>query len=147
MHAIELLLDDHDQVAVLFDRVRAEDDGLSLFKKIKAMLEAHKYVEETLFYPRLLDEGDDELKSAVGTAIENHRSIKESLDELAETAGDAERFGPALKVVMEDVEQYADDEEERLFPLVEDQFDEELLEQLGQEMEEEKARFQAGATV
>lgn len=146
MHAIELLLDDHQRVSGLFDRVRAEEehgDASALFAEIKAAIASHKHIEETLFYPRVADSGTDELKAAVSSAIDNHRSIDASLVELAEAAGDEDRFDPSLKVVMEDVELYADEEEERLFPLVEDQFDEEMLEKLGEEMAAEKARFQA----
>lgn len=143
MHALELLLDDHAQVAVLFDRVRAHEDAPSLFDEIRAAIESHKHIEETLFYPRLIDSGDEELRAAVTSAIDNHRSINDSLNELSESADDVERFAPGLKVVMEDVELYADEEEERLFPLVEDQFDEDMLERLGEEMAAEKARFQA----
>ncbi len=143
MHALELLLDDHDQVAVLFDRVRAHEAGTSLFAEIKAAIAAHKYIEETLFYPKISATGSDELRAAVTTAIEHHRSINDSLIELTESEDNADGFGPGLKVIMEDVELYADEEEERLFPLVEDQFDEQMLEKLGEEMAAEKARFQA----
>jgi len=145
MHAIELLLDDHETVAGLFDRVRANKGNadLSLFQKIRAAIEVHKHIEETLFYPKLADAGDDELKEIVDTAIENHRQVNLDLDELGELADSDERFVPRLKIMMEDVEQHAEEEEERLFPLVENQFDEEALEELGAKMEEERTKYQA----
>ena len=43
--------------------------------------------------------------------------------------------------MMEDVEQHVVTEEEKLFPLVEEQFDEAELEKLGDEMKAAKARF------
>ena len=55
--------------------------------------------------------------------------------------GERERFAPRLKVMMEDVEQHVVTEEEKLFPLVEEQFDEAELEKLGDEMKAAKARF------
>jgi len=141
MHAIELLLDDHESVAGLFDEVRASDDSYPFFEKIKAVLESHKHVEETLFYPRLMDKGNDELKTVVSTAIEENRQVNDYLNELEQMTGERERFAPRLKVMMEDVEQHVVTEEEKLFPLVEEQFDEAELEKLGDEMKAAKARF------
>jgi hemerythrin superfamily protein len=145
MHAIELLLDDHEQVASLFDRVRANHGTAdhSLFEKIKAAIEVHKHIEETLFYPRLADEGDEELKKAVDMAIEEHRQVNLYLKELSELGDNDERFAPRLKMIMEDVEHHVEEEEEWMFPLVENQFDEYVLEKLGAEMEAEKTRYQA----
>lgn len=145
MHAIELLLDDHETVAGLFDRVRANEGNadISLFERIKAAIEVHKHIEETLFYPRLVDEGDDELKQFIDTAMADHLQVNRSLDELSELSDNDERFAPRLKMVMEDIEHHVEEEEERLFPLVENQFDEDVLEELGAEMEEERTKFQA----
>jgi hemerythrin-like domain-containing protein len=145
MHAIELLLDDHEIVAGLFDRVRANQGvaDSSLFEKIKAAIEVHKHIEETLFYPRLADEGDETLKKIVDTAVEEHRQVNLYLKELSELSDRDERFAPRLKMVMEDVEHHVEEEEERMFPLVENQFDEDALEKLGAQMEAEKTRYQA----
>ena len=143
MHAIELLLDDHEKVAGLFDRARGNEGAdVSLFEKIKAAIDIHKHIEETLFYPKLMNEGDDELKKAVNTALEENRQVDLYLDELSGLAGNGEKFVPKLKVVMEDVEQHVENEEEKMFPLVEDQFSEDVLERLGSEMEAEKAKYQ-----
>lgn len=147
MHAIELLLDDHEYVTGLFDRVRAGDDGISLFSKIKRAIDLHRHIEETLFFPKLIDEGDDELRNVVETALEDHRQVKASIDELDGIARDAERFRPRLRIVMEDVERLAEEEEERLFALAEEQLDEEALEKLGDDMSRERARFLTASNV
>lgn len=147
MHAIELLLDDHEYVTGLFNRVRAGDEGTSLFSKIKRALDIHRHTEETLFFPKLIDEGDDELRNVVETAIEDHRQVKASIDALDAISSDTERFQPRLRIVMEDVERLAEEEEERLFALVEQQFDDEALEQLGDDMSKEREKFLSATNV
>jgi len=142
MHAIELLLDDHESFVGLFDRVRSGPDGVSLFAQIKAAIELHKHLEEDLFFPKLIDEGDAELKDVVHAAIDEYQQISSELAELEGLTGDREQFMPKLNVVMEDVQTQAEEEELRLFPLVEQQFDDDTLEQLGSAMEAEKARWQ-----
>ena len=46
---------------------------------------------------------------------------------------------------MEDVEHHVEEEEEEMFTLVEDQIDPAVLEELGEEMEEEKRSFAKSA--
>lgn len=47
---------------------------------------------------------------------------------------------------MEDVEHHVEEEEDEMFPLVESQFDKEVLEELGAEMEAEKSKFQKSSS-
>ena len=63
------------------------------------------------------------------------------LRELANLADDSEKFDPKLKVLMEDVEHHVQEEEGEMFPLVEEQFDDQVLSELGVELEAEKATF------
>ena len=144
MNAIELLKADHDKVEELFEQAKANEDGdnAELFKKIKEELDVHTHIEETIFYPRLVEEGDEDLKSIVLEGIEEHRQVKMFLRELDGMKGDSEKFDPKLKVLMEDVEHHVEEEESEMFPMVEEQFDEAVLEDLGTEMKEEKTKFQ-----
>lgn len=143
MNAIELLKADHEKVAELFEQFKANEDGdnKALFEKINAELETHTHIEETIFYPKLKEEGDEDLQKIVLEGIEEHRQVKMFLKELASLSDDSEKFNPKLKVVVEDVEHHVEEEEGEMFPLVEDQFSEDVLEELGSEMEEEKASF------
>jgi iron-sulfur cluster repair protein YtfE (RIC family) len=143
MNAIELLKEDHDKVDKLFQKVKATPDGdhKDLFEQIKAELDVHTHIEETIFYPKLKEEGDDELKDIVLEGIEEHRQAKMFLKELAALSDDSEKFDPKLKVLMEDIEHHVVEEEGEMFKLVEDQFDASVLEELGAEMEAEKAKF------
>ena len=64
------------------------------------------------------------------------------LKELAALSDASEKFEPKLKVLIEDVEHHVEEEESEMFPLVEAQFDADVLDELGSEMEAEKKAFQ-----
>jgi iron-sulfur cluster repair protein YtfE (RIC family) len=143
MNAIELLKEDHDRVDKLFQTVKADEDAdhRDTFEKIKAELEAHTHIEETIFYPKLKEEGDEELKKITLEGVEEHHQAKMFLRELSSLVGDSEKFQPKLKVLMEDISHHVQEEEGQMFPMVQEQFDEDTLQMLGDEMEKEKKNF------
>jgi hemerythrin superfamily protein len=145
MNAIDLLKEDHDRVEALFEQVKANEDGdnTDVFKQIKAELDVHAHIEETIFYPRLIEEGDEELKDIVKEGIEEHRQVKMFLRELENLVDESDKFKPKIQVLMEDVEHHVQEEEGEMFSMVQDQFDESALEEMGAEMEEEKQNFQS----
>ena len=141
-NAVELLKTDHDKVEKLFEQVKANEDGnnAATFKKIKEELDVHAHIEEMIFYPHLLEKGDKELKKIVREGVEEHRQVKMFLAELDTLSGDATKFKAKLKVLMEDVEHHVEEEEDEMFPMVEDQIPEETLQRLGSLMEGEKVK-------
>jgi iron-sulfur cluster repair protein YtfE (RIC family) len=143
MNAIELLKEDHQKVSRLFQKVKAteESEHKELFEKIKAELDVHSHIEEVVFYPVLKEEGDEELKDITLEGIEEHHQAKIFLRELAGLADESEKFEPKLKVLMEDITHHVQEEEGKMFPMVEEQFDAARLEELGVKMEDEKAKF------
>lgn len=143
MNAIELLKEDHDRVDKLFQTVKADEDAdhRDTFEKIKAELEVHTHIEETIFYPKLKADGDEELKKITLEGFEEHHQAKMFLRELSSLVDDSEKFQPKLKVLMEDISHHVMEEEGQMFPMVKEQFDEFTLQELGKEMEKEKASF------
>lgn len=143
MNALELLKTDHQKVADLFAKAEAaaESQKPAIFEKINAELEVHAHIEETIFYPKLRSEGNEELVDIVNEGIEEHHQVKMFLRELSALSDGSEKFEPKLKVLQEDVEHHVEEEENEMFPLVKAQFDAEVLEELGSEMEAEKANF------
>ncbi len=141
MNAIELLKADHKKVADLFKQAEATEEGgkLQIFKQIKAELDVHTHIEETIFYPKLKEEGDKELVDIVLEGIEEHRQAKMFLQELDGLSEESEKFEPKLKVLQEDIEHHVEEEEDEMFPMVETQFDSSVLDELGAEMEAERA--------
>ena len=142
MNAIVLLKADHDKVDKLFQKVKATEysEHPAIFEQIKAELDVHTHIEETIFYPKMIAEGDEELQDIVKEGIEEHRQAKMFLRELANLAEDSDKFEPKLKVLMEDIEHHVQEEEGEMFKLVEKQFESSVLEELGAEMEAEKKK-------
>lgn len=143
MNAIELLKEDHKVVEELFTQVEAaeEEEYPALFEQIKKELDTHAHIEETIFYPKLDAEGSKELVDVEREGIEEHRQAKMFLKEISGLSDDSEKMEPKLKVLIEDIRHHVKEEEGEMFPLVEKEFEAEVLEELGAEMEAEKARF------
>ena len=143
MNAIELLKEDHDRVDKLFQKVKANEDAdhRDTFEQIKAELEVHTHIEETIFYPKVKEDGDEELKKIVLEGVEEHHQAKMFLRELSNLVEDSEKFQPKLKVLMEDIAHHVQEEEGQMFPMIEEQFDEYTLQMLGDEMDKEKKAF------
>ena len=143
MNALELLKDDHHVVSRLFEKVKADEDAdhRDTFEQIKAELEVHTHIEETIFYPKMKEDGDEELKKIVLEGIEEHHQAKMFLRELSNLVDDSEKFQPKLKVLMEDIEHHVMEEEGQMFPMIQEQFDEYTLQMLGSELVKEKKTF------
>jgi hemerythrin superfamily protein len=144
MDALELLKQDHQKVKELFEQAEeAEEDKEKeeIFNQIKKELETHAHIEESVFYPAM--EKHEELKDMVLESYEEHRQIKTLLREMDELVSAGEKFEPKLKVLMEKVEHHAEEEEEDMFPQVQELMDEADLEELGQELEAAKGKRKA----
>jgi iron-sulfur cluster repair protein YtfE (RIC family) len=144
MNALQLLKEDHDRVDGLFQKVKANEDGdnLQVAEQISLELQAHAHIEESIFYPALMENGDEELQKITREGIEEHREVHTLLGELAGRKEWNEELQAKLTVLMENVEHHVQEEEGEMFPLIRDQFDEELLADLAIEMQEEKGVFQ-----
>ena len=120
MNAIELLKEDHDKVDKLFQKVKANEDAdhRDTFEQIKAELEVHTHIEETIFYPKVKEDGDEELKKIVLEGVEEHHQAKMFLRELSNLVEDSEKFQPKLKVFMEDIAHHVKEEEGQMFPMI-----------------------------
>ena len=140
MDAIELLKKDHDEVRALFEQFRqageAEDmDRMKqLQKQIFSELETHTRIEEDIFYPAVKDTDDEELVENVDEGVQEHHVVKVLMREIEEVSGD-DTFQAKMKVLMENVEHHADEEEEEMFPDLRTRFDQARLDELGRELE------------
>jgi hemerythrin superfamily protein len=140
MDALELLKQDHQKVKELFKQGQQTEDKKQqkqIFKEIKAELETHARIEETIFYPAM--EEHDELKDMVLESLEEHRQMKTVLRELGKLSASSERFKPKFKVLMDDVKHHAEEEEEgKMFPKIRNLVKGDELRQLGEELEAAK---------
>jgi hemerythrin superfamily protein len=142
MDALELLKKDHQRVKQLFVQGQETEDKKrqkQIFKEIKAELEMHARIEETIFYPAM--EEHEELKDMVLESLEEHRQMKAILRELSRLSPSSEKFKPKFKVLRDDVEHHAEEEEEgKMFPKIAKLIDSTELEQLGEELEAAKQK-------
>ena len=147
MNAIELLKEDHSVVDGLFEEVEESDPGdhPRIFAQIKVELETHAHIEETIFYPSIQEDGDEELIELTSEALKEHSQMKVILGELGAVSTDPEKFEPLLTKLIEDVRHHVEEEEGEMFPSVEDQFEAETLETWGKQMQLEKEKFQSSA--
>jgi iron-sulfur cluster repair protein YtfE (RIC family) len=78
VNAIDLLKRDHEVVADLFEQVRnvPESKHSAIFTKIKAELDVHAHIEETVLYPRLKKDGTKKLADITSEGIEEHHQVK-----------------------------------------------------------------------
>jgi len=140
MDALELLKQDHQKVKELFKQGQQTEnrkEQKQIFKEIKSELETHARIEETIFYPAM--EEHEELKDMVLESLEEHKQMKTVLRELSRLSANSERFKPKFKVLKDNVEHHAVEEEEgKMFPKIRDLIDRNELEQLGQELEAAK---------
>ena len=140
MDALELLKTDHKTVKELFKKVETSKNDKQqkqLFEEIKMELETHTHIEETVFYPAVAKY--DELKDMVLESLEEHKQVKTLLREMDNLTEDSEKFEPKLKVLMENVEHHAEEEEvAKMFPKVRKLMDAGALDQLGDELEAAK---------
>lgn len=142
MNALELLKTDHKKVKQLFEKAEGnknEKQQKQIFEQIKAELETHAHIEETVFYPAIAK--NEELKDMVLESLEEHKQVKTLLREMENLAADSEKFDPKLKVLMENIEHHAVEEEEgKMFPKIRKLMNAAALEQLGQDLEAAKTK-------
>lgn len=143
MDALELLQQDHKTVKELLRTAKETEDSKrqrQLFRDIRTELETHARLEETIFYPAMAEH--EELKEMVLESIEEHKQVKTLLRDmgrLSPSKSSSEKFKAKLKVLNDNVEHHAEEEEEgKMFPQVRKLIDRAELEQLGEELENAK---------
>lgn len=140
MNAVELLKEQHREVAALFkrfDKARRKDEKEELFLDIAARLVSHDAIEREIFYPaceKIL--GEDE---ALLEGIAEHGLIEFSIFR-ADKARGAATFEYLVTVLKEMVEHHVEEEEEEILPEMERKAGAATLERLGEAMLE---RFEA----
>lgn len=148
MDALSLLTADHNRVRGLFTRFEtaheAEDTVTTVEAgtKILEELEVHAAIEEEVFYPGV-DGLGDEIHEVVTEGIEEHHVVKQLAQEIMALEPGDETWLAKMKVMIENVEHHAEEEEEELFPQVRKALDPAGLAELGERLERAKARLGA----
>jgi len=143
MDILDELKDDHKAVSDLFKEIEKTGETndayrRSIFREIRSKLELHTRIEETIFYPRL--EGHEETDDIVREAEEEHKIVKELLDELSAMHTVDEQWNAKLTVLQENVEHHVKEEEGELFKKAKKVLNKDEREVLGEKMIEMKAK-------
>ena len=145
MNAITMLKHQHREVEALFKQLHKARSGSArrtVFEKVADALAVHSAVEEKHFYPAVKERSTEEI---LLESLEEHLAIKRVIADLLRLDGDNETFAAKVKVLEDEVTHHVEEEEETLFPRVEQMFDDEALESLGDAMEDTQvALLQAG---
>ena len=117
VHAIQLLERQHREVEGLFERFFQADTNDAkerLFARLADHLAAHSMIEETIFYPEVLDGETEEI---LQNAVNEHREIKRILAELLDQEIDVD-FDAQMGDLQSEVEHHIEEEETQLFEML-----------------------------
>ena len=146
MDAFNLLKTDHKTVAGIMDKIedtteRAVKGREELFTQLKTELDIHAEIEEKILYPVL--EKAEETHDISLEAYEEHRIVKQLLNELAAEPKDAEEWTAKFKVLKENVEHHVEEEEGEMFKDARKVLSQEEIDELGARLEEAKGKQKA----
>ena len=146
MDALGLLKKDHDAIKKLLDDLdgtteRAVKTRQDLFGRLKFSLTVHEQMEETVLYPALKEHA--ETRDIVLEAYEEHDVVDKVLGDLEATPFDDDSWHAKLKVMSENLHHHIEEEEGEMFEQVRKVFDRDVLESLGEQMQEIKTQARA----
>jgi len=141
MNAFTLLKADHKKVAGILEKIDATTErGIKtreeLFGQLKAELDLHAHIEETILYPVL--EKADETHDITLEAFEEHRLMKQLLGELDSMDKGNEQWTARFTVLKENIEHHVEEEEDEMFKKARKVLSEAEAEDLGARLEAAK---------
>ena len=145
MDIYSLIKKDHQEVASLFRRLQAAE-GFSetaeqLFAQLREEIELHTYAEEQVLYSALQEaEGTQVLVEA---ALDDHKLVRELLDELAALRTDNEAWNEKLEVLEEHVQDHVEEEEGDIFDVTRQLFSAAQIAELAQRWQAAKQGYMA----
>ncbi len=148
MDAIALLIGDHNQVRGLFKRFTTAEEAKDaatmqqIAPKIFEALEVHTKIEEEIFYPAIRS-ASKEVKDVVAEGFEEHAVAKNLIAEVKAGKPDSDEWVAKMKVLIENVEHHAEEEEKEMLPPLRKSLGSEKLVQLAEKMEARKAELGA----
>jgi len=142
--AIAMLKADHQKVRKLFEEYDAAADRdirRSVANLVFVELETHAQLEKNIFYPAVNEE-TEEGPELVKEAMREHQIMKELIQALRDMPPDMKAFDAKFHELRRNVEHHLEEEESEMFPLAEEELEDEMQE-LRDEMQELKAQLLA----
>jgi hemerythrin-like domain-containing protein len=146
MEALALLKKDHDSIkkqlkALEATTPRAVKTRQELFGRLTFTLTVHEQMEETILYPALKQHA--EAKDIVLEAYEEHDVVDKVLSDLEATPFDDHSWHAKLKVMSENLHHHIEEEEREMFEQARQIFEGDVLESLGEQMQDIKKQARA----
>lgn len=143
MNAIALLKSDHQAVEKLFSQYEklsdaSADQKRNIIDQIIELMSIHAFLEEQYFYPVVKAELEAS-KHLVLESLEEHGMVKILLSDISNTSPDDERYDAKVKVLMDAVRHHVQEEEDEMFPQVNTALGRKRLEEIGDQLEENRA--------
>lgn len=135
---------EHDELRSLFEQInattdRAEKTRLQLLEKIEAALVPHAKWEETVFYPAFAERASHEQLLLYTSAMQEHRAVEQSvLPDLKACEPDSRQFAGSAKVMGEQIDHHATEEENEMFAVARQLFSKEELAEMDEQYEQWK---------
>lgn len=136
---------EHDALRSLFEQInattdRAEKTRLELLEKIEAALVPHAKWEETVFYPAFAERASHDQLLLYTSAMQEHRAVEQSvLPDLKACEPTSRQFAGSAKVMGEQIDHHAKEEERDLFAAMRQLFTAAELAELDEQYEQWKA--------
>lgn len=119
-NAVDQLILDHEKVRKLFKEYERAGDGHEkrrIAQDVFVELELHTKVEEEFFYPALRRRVEtEEMRKLLDESLEEHHVADTLIEELKAMSTTDHRYDAKFKVLQENVEHHADEEEEEMLP-------------------------------
>jgi hemerythrin-like domain-containing protein len=144
MDVFSLLKKEHKKVAGLFKDIEGLTKSTiskkeALFRELKTDLTKHADFEEQNLYPVIKD--PEKTHDLTLESYEEHRLIRQLLDELTRMPENKDEWDAKFKVLREQVEHHVEEEEGELFPKAKKVLSEEQIDDLTIKLERFKVRM------
>jgi hemerythrin superfamily protein len=118
--AVELLINDHENVKALFEQYEGLGDrALASKKKLATQicleLTKHTTAEEEIFYPAVRA-ANKENEDMIDEAFVEHASAKELIAQILSMEPDEPLYDAKIKVLSEQIDHHVEEEESEMFP-------------------------------
>ncbi len=144
-----LLVGDHNRVRGLFKRfekaeeARDQATAQQLATTILTELGVHAEIEETYFYPACKEAGVEPLTETIDEGEEEHHIAHRLIAEIRSSEPGSDKWSAKMKVLMENIEHHADEEEKDMFPKSRRVLGAEKLKALAEQMDALKKKLGA----
>lgn len=138
--AVEFLTAQHREVEQMWAQLQAShrngtSDQERLSQAIVTMLSQHDALETQLLYPELREKAGQEGEQLSKHSLAEHQKARDLLTEVDGKDVRDESVFATLSECISDVTHHVEEEEQKVFPLLRAQVDEQRLMELGQRME------------